>query len=131
MRDRTELQRLWRSRFSRAAFHVTSQTRVNALMLRRARDTQLLPSQLADESLEARELLRDELDAGLVGEFHLVVELGMRGADEDFRRVEREGVEEHHRLAQVILHARAAHRAARRRLDRDRLVLERLVLDAR
>src|SRR5207248_6889822 len=63
------------------------------------------PAQLADELLEAGKLLLDEVDAGLVLELHrLLVELGVRHPDENLRLVERERIEKHAGLTQLILH---------------------------
>src|SRR5438309_6359078 len=62
------------------------------LYLNRRVPRNLLSGELPDHRLKTRELLLDEVDADLVGEFHLVVELGVRGADEDFRRIEGEGI---------------------------------------
>src|SRR5258708_39647924 len=89
----------------------------------------LFAGELPDQRLEARELLLDEVDAGLVGEFHLVVELGVRGTDEDLRRIEGERIKKHHPLADLILHAPTAHRSAPRGLAINRLFLSRAILE--
>src|SRR5262245_9384184 len=85
-----------------------------------------------DECRERSELLLDQAARGLV--LYLagrVVQLGRAIADEDFRLVEREGVEKHHRLAQVVLHACAPERTRRGRLQRHRLAGKGLVAAAR
>src|SRR4051812_42486521 len=74
-----------------------------------------------DERRERLELLLDEAARRLV--LHLaalLVDARRAGADEDLRLVQRQGVQEHHHLAQVILNAAAAQRAGRCRLNRDR-----------
>src|ERR1043165_3356469 len=93
---------------------------------------QSLPAHLADKFLEARKLLLDEIDAGLVLLLQrLLVELARRHADEDFRPQENHRLKKHEDLPPLILHAPATERTAGDRLQRDRLVLERLVLHAR
>ena len=67
-------------------------------------------------------------DSRLVLQLALVVEFVLRSTDEDFRRIEYDGVEKNEHRPHVILHARAAERPLRRRLNGNRLVLERLVL---
>src|SRR5271170_7958960 len=85
-----------------------------------------------DERGEGRKLLGDESDRLLVGNLAgLGIDFLRAVADEDLRLVERHGVEENHRAAQVILHAPAAERAIRRRLKRDRLAGKRLILHPR
>src|SRR5262249_2707604 len=85
-----------------------------------------------DEGRKRRELLLDEAARGLVLELAgLLIEFGREVADEDLRLVEREGVEKHHRLAQIVLHARTAERSGRSRLQRHRLAGEGLVLQPR
>src|SRR5262249_40578769 len=78
-----------------------------------------------DEGRKRRELLLDEAARSLVLELAgLFIEFGRAVADEDLRLVEREGVEKHHRLAQIVLHARAADRSGRNRLQRHGLAGE-------
>src|SRR4051794_15454723 len=91
----------------------------------------VLAADLADELLEAREMLLDEVDGRLILQLELVVELGIGAANEDFRPREGDRLEEHHHLAPLVLDAPAAKRPEARRLDRHGLVLERLVLDTR
>src|SRR5262245_65669722 len=75
-----------------------------------------------DEGREGVELLLDQPARGLVLELAgLLVEPRRAAADENFRLVQREGVEETQHLAQVVLNAGAAHRPGRGRLDGDRL----------
>src|SRR5438034_7338160 len=90
-----------------------------------------LPRDLADEALEGGELLLDDVLGRLILELELVVELGVRAADENLRPQEHQRLKEHERLPHIVLHARAAERTAGRALDGDRLVLERLVLEPR
>src|SRR5262245_54329140 len=81
-----------------------------------------------DELREGFELLLEEVSGGVVFELaRLVVKLSRASANEDFRFVEREGIEKDHHAAQVVLHATAAERTRRGRLDRDRLAGKRLV----
>src|SRR5690349_20508834 len=91
----------------------------------------LFPGDERDEFREAFELLLDEIARRLIGQFTLVVDLVLHRADENLRPIEDKRVEEHHRLTQMILHARAAKRAHRGGLDRDRLACEGLVRKAR
>jgi hypothetical protein len=75
-----------------------------------------------NELREGLELLLEKVSGGVVFELaSLVIELSRASANEDFRFVEREGIEEDHHAAQVVLHATAAERTRRGRLDRDRL----------
>src|SRR5262249_60176639 len=83
-----------------------------------------------DEFREALELTFEEIARSVVLQLTLLIELRLRRADEDLRRVERVGAEKDEHRAQVILHARAAERPLRGRLDRDRLVPVRLGLEA-
>src|SRR4051812_18613786 len=72
-----------------------------------------LPESL-DELPKALQLLLDEIARGLVFDLAgLVVELGREIADEDFWLVERERVQKHQRLAQIVLHPPAAQRSGR------------------
>src|SRR5262247_4819352 len=83
-----------------------------------------------DEVRERFELLLDQAARGLVLEFAgLLVEASSAATNENLRLVQRQRVEEHHHLAQVVLNARAAHRTWRCRLDGDRLANERLVFE--
>src|SRR5262245_18731142 len=85
-----------------------------------------------DELREGLELFLEEVSSAVVLEFaRLVVKLGRASANEDFRFVEREGIEEDHHAAQVVLDATAAERTRRGRLDRDRFPGKWLVRQAR
>src|ERR1700691_5948335 len=85
-----------------------------------------------DELGERGELLLDEAHGLLVLDLTgLVVDALRAVADEDFRLVQRERIEEHHGAPQIVLHAGAADRAGRRRLQRDRLADERLIRQPR
>src|SRR5262245_2923163 len=91
-----------------------------------------LRSVALDERRERLELLLEQAARGLVLELAgLLVEARGAAADEDFRLVQRERVEEAQHLAQVVLNARPADRAGRRRLDGDRLADERLLFQTR
>src|SRR5215470_3981989 len=91
-----------------------------------------LAADAAGELLEARELLLDQVDGGLVLELErLLVELLRREGDDDLRTAEQDDIQRGQRHAQMVLHARAAEDAAGRGLQRRRLVLERLILHAR
>src|SRR4051812_11870742 len=71
-----------------------------------------LAAKLPDEGGKGRQLLLDEIAGGLVFQLAgLFVKLRSAIADEDFRLVEREGIEKHHCPAQVVLHPRSADRA--------------------
>src|SRR5580658_4383976 len=86
----------------------------------------------SDELGESRKLLLDESDGWLVGDLAgLIIDALGAVADEDLRLVQGHRVEEHHRAAQIVLHAGTADRARRGRLQRDRLSDERLVLQPR
>lgn len=61
-----------------------------------------------NELREGLELLLEKVSGGAVFELSgLVVELSRASANEDFRSVEREGIEEDHGAAQLVLHATA------------------------
>src|SRR4051812_31569403 len=85
-----------------------------------------------DEAGKRFELLLDQIDRRLVLELAgALVELRNTVADEDFRLVHGERVEEDQRLAQIILYARTTERSRRSRLNRDRLADERLIRQTR
>src|SRR3954468_12968839 len=77
-----------------------------------------LPAVSLDELRECLKLLLDEVARGLVLDLAgLLVEFLGATANENFRLVERQRVEEHHHPPQVVLHAAAAERPRRHRLD--------------
>src|SRR5712672_2772389 len=77
-----------------------------------------LGSQMRDEFHESRQLLLDEVARGFILQLAgLLVDLRSAAADENLRLVEHEGVQKHHRLAQIVLHPRTAHRTGRCRLS--------------
>src|SRR5262245_65869832 len=85
-----------------------------------------------DEVRERFELLLDQAARGLVLEFAgLLVEASSAATNENFRLVQGQRVEEAQHLAQVVLHAPAAHRPGRRRLDGERRADARLLLQPR
>src|SRR3982074_2692210 len=72
----------------------------------------------ADEFLEARELLLDQIDGGLVLELkRLPVEFLRGEGDDHLGLAEQDGVDRQQRLAQVVLHARSPEDAAGGRLQ--------------
>src|SRR5205807_589713 len=92
----------------------------------------VFPGPAAQELLVSLELELDHVLGRLVGEFErLLVELFGGEVDEHFRLDEELRPDRGERLAQVILHARAAQEPGRARLHRHRLALERLVLEPR
>jgi hypothetical protein len=65
-----------------------------------------------DKLGEGLQLLGDELARGLVFECAgLVIQFCSAAADEDFRFVQGQGIQEHHHAAQIVLDAAAAERA--------------------
>src|SRR5258705_4006614 len=84
----------------------------------------LLRAEAADEFLERRELLLDQVDGGLILELErLLVELLRGKRHENFGAAEQEDIHRCKRLPQMILHPRFAHDAAGGGLQRDRLFL--------
>src|ERR671937_505298 len=90
-----------------------------------------LGAHAADELFEAGKLKPDHVDRRLIHELDgLLVELLRRKRDDHLRPAEQKRIDRSQRLAQVILHARAAENATGGRLQRHWLVLERLILHA-
>src|SRR4051812_2338789 len=92
----------------------------------------VLSDMLTDELFETIELQLDHILGRLIGELErLLVEFLGRESDEYLGPDEDYGFDGRQRLAQMILHARAAENTAGAGLDRHRLALERVILQTR
>src|SRR6516164_7336900 len=91
-------------------------------------DSLVLSAVLHDELGESDKLLLDEAYRLLVFDLAgLVIDFLRDVADENFRLVHRQRVQEDHAATHVILHAAAAENASRSRDQRNRLVGEGLI----